>query len=150
MTFRDGDTVYPHHPDESPAGDFCVNNRPGDVWYLVVDELDAQGIAWDILNELLQGTSWHIHPSTIPYIAQFIINELQVEFDVDTLTSSFEVSPLGTNFAISQVIEDDVSLLPIDIDTDFVIVPTTFSFTLTDDMTTNFKITRVIDNTRTP
>ena len=150
MTFRDGDTFYPHHPDTVPAGDYCVNNRPGDTWYLVVDELTAQGIAWDILNELLQGTSWHIHPATIPYIAQFIINELRGDFDIDALTSEFDISPVGTNFAISQVIEDDVSLKPIDIDTLFVIEPTTFAFTLTDDLTSDFKITRVINNTRTP
>lgn len=149
MSLRDGDTFYPHHPTTVPAGDYCKNNRAGDVWYLVVDEY-LQGVSWDILNEFLQGTSWHIHPALIPYIAQFIINELRGSYGMELLTTDFEVSPVGTNFTISQVIEEDVSLIPIDMDTLFSIVPIITTFTLIDDLTTNFKITRVISNTREP
>jgi hypothetical protein len=110
----------------------------------------AQAIAWAILNEWSNDTSWHIHPAVINYIAQFLINQIRSQFEMSPLTSSFDVSPVGTNFTISSVIEDNVSLKPIDIDTCFVIVPVRYTFTLTNDMASNFKITRVLNNTWTP
>jgi hypothetical protein len=150
MTFRDGDTFYPHHPDTVPAGDYCVNSRPGDVWYLVVDEMN-QGVAWDILNELLQGTSWHIHPSIIEYIAQFILKQvIETDFEADILTTNFTVLPVDTSFQVASVLDDNVGVKELTGTTAFTVIPIHVAFTLREDIVTNFKITRVLDSTRTP
>lgn len=151
MTLRSGDTIYPHHPDDVTTwvGDLPVNNRPGDTWYLLVDEI-SQGIAWDSITELLQGTSWHIHPAIIPYIIQFLIRELQTDFELSTIQTDFEVLPIQTNFPVTHVIDDNVSMKQSDIITSFQCVPVTYTFSLKNDIQTNFEITRVFDNTRTP
>jgi hypothetical protein len=149
MSRRDGDTFYPHHPDTVPAGDYCVNNRPGDTFYLVVDEMNIE-TAWDILNEVLQATSWHIHPAIINYIAQFIIKWIDTEFKVNQATTNFKVCPVVTNFVVSAVIDDNVSIKESNIDMSFSIVPVKYTFTLKRSITSNFKIYRVMDNTRTP
>ena len=126
-----------------------INTFDRDTSWDVINEWIEQ-TAWDILNDFIQNTSWHIFPASIPYIAQFLINRIRSNFGMELLTSTFEVSPVGTNFTISRVIEDNVSLKPIDIDTSFIIVPVVYTFTLTDSITSNFKITRVLNNTRTP
>ena len=125
MTLRDGDTIWPHHPDDvsSCDGDLPVNNRPGDVWYLLVDELDGQDIAWDILNNLVQSTSWHIHPSTIEFIAQFILKYIESEFTADQIKVDFDAP---------------------------VYEPYQAEFTLREPLVSNFDIYRVLFNTRQP
>jgi hypothetical protein len=183
-----GDTFYPHHPDESPAGDLCKNTRytvGGDVFYQVVDDFDqdiswdilnewsqstswdilndfsqnvswdilnawAQATAWDILNDFDQDTSWHIHPAIINYIAQFIIKWIDTEFKIDQAKTDFKVCPVVSNFVVSSVIDDNVSIKESNISMSFSIVPAKYTFTLTRSLTSNFKIFRVMDNTRTP
>ena len=134
--------------DQSTSWDI-LNIFDQDTSWDIINETIIQ-TAWDLLNDFIQDTSWHIHPAAIPYIAQFLINKIRSEFGMERLISNFETSPVGTNFTISSVIEDNVSLKPIDIDTCFIIVPVGYSFTLTNDIVSNFKITRVLNNTRTP
>lgn len=150
MSLRDGDTFYPHHPTTVPAGDYCKNNRAGDVWYLVVDETKWE-TAWDILNEVLQATSWHIHPALIPYIINFVVRDIQKSFKVQKITTNFAVCPIQTNFKVSRVIDDSVSLKEVNGDMSFSMKnEIQFDFTLRRPIQTNFKITRVISNTREP
>lgn len=149
MTLRDGDTFYPHHPDTVPAGDYCVNNRPGDTFYLVVDEMNIE-TAWDILTMLTQATSWHIHPAIINYIAQFLIDYIDYTYELKTVDTAISLCPVVTNFEIVEVLDDNVSLKSNLEPTSFSIVPPKYSFTLREPEVSNFKITRVLDNTRTP
>jgi hypothetical protein len=151
MSQRDGDTFYPHHPDTVPAGDYCVNTRydtGGDVFYLVVDAQTPQQIAWGILNSIGNLTSWHIHPAIIPFIAQFIVSFIDKSFTLNEVSHDFKVLPIQKNFTVTSVIEDNVSMKPSDLTTSFKLVPIQHSFTLLNNVQTNFKITRVFDNTR--
>jgi hypothetical protein len=150
MSLRDGDTLWNHHPNETYNGDIGVNNRPGDVWYLVVDETKWE-TAWDILNEVLQATSWHIHPALIPYIINFVVRDIQKSFKVQKITTNFAVCPIQTSFKVSRVITDSVSLKEVNQDMSFSMKnEIQFNFTLRQPIQTNFKITRVFSDTRTP
>lgn len=152
MTLRSGDTIYPHHPTEVATwdGDLPVNNRPGDVWYLLVDE-DTYETAWDILNELLKGTSWHIHPALVDYIANYILKAyIETSFDADIVSTNFTVCPVKTSYQVASVTSDNVGVKELTGMTAFTVLPVQTAFTLKRDIVINFKITRVIDNTRQP
>jgi hypothetical protein len=110
----------------------------------------AQATAWDILNEWKQDTSWNIHPAIINYIAQFILKYIRRDFELRAITSDFALKQIKTNFGIAMTIDDNVSLTPFSGDMSFSIVPITTTFTLRNQLVSNFKITRTYDNTRTP
>jgi len=147
MTLRDGDTLYPHHPTTVPAGDYAVNSRPGDVWYLVVDE-DQYGTAWDILNEFIQATSWHIHPATIEFIAQFVIKYIRTAYNVKNNITEFSVCPIDTGYEVATVLDDTITMKEYAGETAFFIKDLQTNFEMKHTLKTNFAITRVFDNTR--
>jgi hypothetical protein len=149
MSLRDGDTAYPHHPTTVPAGDYCKNNRAGDVWYLVVDE-DQYGTAWDILNEVLQATSWHIHPAILIYVAQFILKQyIETSFTIkENIQTTFEVPSLKSTFKVAEVLDASVGVKNVITNQTFTIPQIQKSFTLREPIKTTFKITRVFNNTR--
>jgi len=151
MSHRDGDTIWPHDPDTTGLGDVPVNNRPGDVWYLLVDEMDSVDIAWAILNSINYGTSWHIYPAIIPFIQQFLIKYIRAAFELKAgIQTNFAVCPIKTNFDVVSVLPSSISLQQHALTTSFKLNKIQTSFSLTGSIDSNFVITRVYNNTRTP
>ena len=134
--------------EQSTAWDI-LNLLDQDTSWDILNTL-AQATAWDILNDPAQGTSWHIHPAIIDYIARFILKYIETEFSVDNLTTNFTVCPAETSFQVASVIDDNVGVKEITGLTAFNIKQISSDFTLRRSITTNFKITRVLDNTRRP
>ena len=110
----------------------------------------AQATAWDLLNEWSNDTAWNIFPAVIPYIAQFLLRELDSSFALKDVTHGFSVCPIQTNFVVETVIDTNVSMKWSDIITSFKLVPVTYTFSLQHQIVSDFKITRVYNNTRTP
>ena len=165
MSYNLGDTFYPHHPDFIPLGDKCKNTRytvGGDVFYQVVDALEqdtswdilntlAQATAWDILNNIDQDTSWHIHPAIIEYIANFVLKfYIETKFDAGIIPTNFTACPVDSSFQVASVIDDNIGVKELTGQTAFNIEQILTGFTLRQSIPTNFKVTRVLDNTRQP
>lgn len=149
MSFVTGDSVFPHHPDDpAPIGDFCVNNRPGDSWYLVVDD-DSQDISWLVLKQGTQESSWHIYDSVIEFVDQFlIVGPVRSEFSpTNNLKSSYTVLPAVFNVGtVKNTVNDLVKLREhTGITVAYNIKNKVVSnFTLRQEITSSFKIRRVV------
>jgi len=127
-----------------------LNSLDQDTSWDILNTL-AQATAWDILNNIDQDTSWHIHPAIIEYIANFVLKfYIETKFDAGIIPTNFTACPVDSSFQVASVIDDNIGVKELTGQTAFNIEQILTGFTLRQSIPTNFKVTRVLDNTRQP
>jgi len=107
----------------------------------------TQNTSWDIIKDFAQDISWQIWRTIYPYIQEFVIKFAKTNFDLPVLNRNISVKPIIHNYGVSNVIEDDFSVIGNPEGQSFKLKTTVFNFSIKNPLISNITIFRVSNYT---